>query len=72
LRELLPHKDEIDPKYGYLFSGPLADPDGNPAIVRYSRKNKEQYLMSEVDGKANKWRAFYRNGKWQEEQGGAR
>ncbi len=72
LRELLPHKDAIDPKYGYLFRGPLADPDGNPAIVRYSRKNNEQYLMSEVDGKASKWRAFYRNGKWQEEQGAAK
>ncbi len=72
LRELLSHKDEIDPKYAYLFTGPLTDPDGNPAIVRYSRKNKEQYLMSEVDGKASKWRAFYRNGKWQEEQGAAR
>ncbi len=72
LRELLPHKDQIDPKYEYLFQGPLADPDGNPAIVRYSRKNKEQYLMSEVDGKASKWRAFYRNGKWQEEQASAR
>jgi DNA topoisomerase-1 len=68
LRELLPHKDEIDPKYSFLFSGPVADPDGNPAIVRYSRKNKEQYLMSEVDGKASKWRAFFRNGGWVEEQ----
>ncbi len=72
LGELLPHKDQIDPKYEYLFKGPLNDPDGNPAIIRYSRKNKEQYLMSEVDGKASKWRAFYRNGKWQEEQGSAK
>lgn len=67
LKELLPHKDEIDPKYDFLFKGPLQDPDGNPSQVRYSRKNKEQYLMSEVDGKASKWRAFYRNGMWLEE-----
>lgn len=67
LRELLPHQSEIDPKYSHLFKGPVSDPDGNPSIVRYSRKNKEQYLMSEVDGKASKWRAFYRNGMWLEE-----
>jgi DNA topoisomerase-1 len=72
LGELLPHKDQIDPKYEYLFKGPVKDPDGNPAIIRYSRKSKEQYLMSEVDGKASKWRAFYRNGQWQEEQGSAK
>ncbi len=72
LRELLPHKDEIDAKYAHLFKGPVADPEGNPAIVRYSRKNKEQYLMSEVDGKASKWRAFYRNGVWLEEQGSSK
>lgn len=67
LSEILPHQKEIDPKYGFLFSGPVADPDGNPSIIRYSRKTKEQYLMSEIDGKASKWRAFHRDGRWQEE-----
>jgi DNA topoisomerase-1 len=68
VEELLPHKDEIDPKYAFLFSAPTADGDGNRTQVRYSRKNKEQYVMTEVDGKATGWRAHYRKGKWEEEQ----
>lgn len=62
--ELLPHKDEIDKKYTHLFSAPVADDDGIPTVVRYSRKTKEQYVQSEVDGKATGWKAFYDNGKW--------
>ena len=63
--ELLPHKDEIDPKYHFLMTGPVEDPDGNRVQVRYQRKTKEQYLMTEVDGKATGWRADYLNGEWQ-------
>jgi len=66
--ELLPHRDEIDPKYSFLFSAPTEDPEGNPAQVRYSRKTAEQYVMSEKDGKATGWKAWYRDGKWQEDQ----
>ena len=62
--ELLPHKDEIDPKYHFLLSAPVADPDGNPAVVRYSRKTAEQYVLSEEDGKPTKWKAYYTNGRW--------
>jgi DNA topoisomerase-1 len=68
LDELLPHKDEIDPKYSFLFSAPVADPDGNRTQVRFSRKTKEQYVMTEVDGKATGWKAFYQGGKWLAEQ----
>jgi len=64
--ELLPHQAEIDPKYGFLMDAPVVDPDGNPAVIRYSRKTKEQYVMSEKEGKATGWSAFYVNGKWQE------
>lgn len=66
--ELLPHKDEIDPKYAFLMTGPTEDPDGNPSIVRYSRKTKEQYLMSESKGKATGWKAYYQGGKWVEDK----
>lgn len=62
--EILPHKDEIDPKYHYLLEGPVADPDGNPAVIRFSRKAKEHYLLTEVDKKPTGWKAFYQNGKW--------
>jgi len=65
--ELLPHKDEIDNKYNFLFSAPVEDTDGNPSIVRYSRKTKEQYVMTEVDGKATGWKAYYKGSKWDEE-----
>ncbi|WP_152207230.1 type I DNA topoisomerase [Marinobacter changyiensis] len=64
VKEIKPHKDEIDPKYGFLMKAPEKDPEGNPAIIRYSRKTKEQYVMSEKDGKATGWRAYYSKGKW--------
>jgi DNA topoisomerase-1 len=65
--ELLPHKDEIDPKYHFLLDAPQKDPEGRPAVIRYSRKTKEQYVQSEVDGKPTGWRAFFDGGKWKVE-----
>ncbi len=67
--ELLPHKHEIDPKYEFLFSAPQQDPDGNPAIVRFSRKSKQQYVQTEIEGKPTGWRAFYSDGKWVQGKG---
>ena len=49
----------------------LEDGDGNRAQVRFSRKSKEQYVMTESDGKATGWKAFYQGGKWIQEQGKA-
>lgn len=65
--ELIPHRSEIDPKYHYLLEAPERDEDGNPAVVRYSRKTKEQYVMSEKDDKATGWRAYYVDGQWRTE-----
>ncbi|MDP1931471.1 MAG: type I DNA topoisomerase [Gammaproteobacteria bacterium] len=62
--ELLPHGDELDPKYHFLLSAPVKDGDGNKTVIRYSRKTAEQYVLTEVDGKATGWKAFYRNGRW--------
>ncbi|MFV1873622.1 MAG: type I DNA topoisomerase [Oleiphilus sp.] len=62
--ELIAHKEEIDPKYDFLFSAPVKDPQGNPSIVRFSRKTKEQYVMSEVEGKATGWTAYFEGNKW--------
>jgi DNA topoisomerase-1 len=50
-----------------LLTAPVKDHEGNPSIVRYSRKTKEQYVMSEVEKKASGWRAMYVSGKWVEE-----
>jgi len=68
--ELLPHKDEIDPKYTFLFSAPTVDDAKNRAQVRFSRKTKEQYVMTEKDGKATGWKAFYDKGRWVSEGSG--
>jgi DNA topoisomerase-1 len=66
--ELKQYRDRISPKFYYLADAPAADPDGSPAIVRYSRKTKQQYVMSEKEGgKASGWAAWYQNSKWVEE-----
>jgi DNA topoisomerase-1 len=62
--ELLTVKDQLDPKYHFLLSAPVTDPEGHPAQVRFSRKANAQYVMSEVDGKATKWKVAYDNGRW--------
>ena len=65
ISELLPHKAELDPKFLYLCEAPEEDNKGNPVMIRYSRKNKEQYVMSEdKDGKATGWTGHYINGQW--------
>lgn len=66
VRELIPHRDQIDPKYSFLMDAPQADPQGNPAIIRFSRKNKEHYVMSEQGGKPTGWAAYYKDGRWTE------
>jgi len=64
VEELLPYKDQIDPKYHFLLSAPVKDPEGNKTIIRFSRKTKEQYVQTEVNGKVTGWKAFYDGGKW--------
>ncbi|MCE2573828.1 type I DNA topoisomerase [Motilimonas eburnea] len=66
--ELVRFKDRISPKFEYLTHAPEHDPEGLPAVVRYSRKTKEQYVMTEVDKKPTGWVAKYVDGKWVEEQ----
>jgi len=62
--EIKPHRKEIDPKHDYLMDAPEKDPEGNPTVIRYSRKFKQQYVMSEKEGKATGWSAWYENGRW--------
>ncbi len=64
VKELLPHCHELDEKHRYLCDAPVEDDAGNPSIIRYSRKNKEQYVMTEVEGKATGWKAFFQNHQW--------
>ena len=67
VKEILPHKGEIDSKYDFLMSAPTADEEGNPTQIRFSRKTKEQYVMTEKEGKATGWKAYYSGGRWQVE-----
>jgi len=66
--ELQRFRDRISSKFYYLADAPSEDPEGNLAVIRYSRKTKEQYVMTEVEGKATGWVAKYVDGKWLEEQ----
>ena len=67
LAELREIKDRMEDKFQYLFAGPDEDPDGNPTILRWSRKKKEQYIGSEKNGKATRWGVYWRKGEWVEE-----
>ena len=63
--ELRSVASQLDPKHQYLVQAPLTDGEGNSAILRFSRKTREQYVVTEVEGKPTGWQAFYRDGKWQ-------
>ncbi|MCG9583052.1 type I DNA topoisomerase [Vibrio tubiashii] len=65
VEELVRFKDRISPKFHYLTDAPQQDPDGLPMVVRFSRKSKENYVRSEVDGKPSGYTALYVDGKWE-------
>ena len=64
--ELALYRDRLPEKLQYLADAPQKDPEGNEAIVRFSRKEKRQYVTSEKNGKATKWAVDFVNGKWTE------
>ena len=64
VKELARFKDRLPDKFKYLAEAPQEDDDGNEAIVRFSRKNKEQYVVTEVNKKQTGWKAHYKGGKW--------
>nr|WP_320126142.1 type I DNA topoisomerase [uncultured Shewanella sp.] len=64
VEELVQYRELLWPKYQYLADAPVTDDEGNKAAVKFSRKTKEQYVATEVDGKATGWSAHYVNGKW--------
>ena len=59
---------QLDPKLAYLAEAPQVDSKGRKAVIRFLRKTREQYVMTEVKDKPSGWRAFYRDGKWVEEE----
>lgn len=65
IAELQRFKDRLPEKLRYLAEASATDPDGNPAVVKFSRKTKQQYVSSEKEGKATGWSQFYIDGLWQ-------
>ncbi|MEJ2762524.1 type I DNA topoisomerase [Photobacterium sp. MCCC 1A19761] len=63
--ELARFKERLTPKFAYLADAPQADPDGRPTVVRFSRKTKENYIRSEIDGKPSGWTGLFIDGKWE-------
>lgn len=70
LKEILPHKDEIDPKYAYLMSAPQIAPKDLDVVVRFDKKAGQSYVRGEKDGKPGGWRADYIDNKWVEKTSG--
>ncbi|HDL4291158.1 TPA: type I DNA topoisomerase, partial [Mannheimia haemolytica] len=64
--ELAQYRERLPEKLQYLADAPQQDPEGNEAIIRFSRKEKRQYVTSEKNGKATKWIVDYLDGKWVE------
>ncbi|GAB2783067.1 type I DNA topoisomerase [Halomonas shantousis] len=65
VKELKAHARELPEKYHFLLDAPSEDPEGRPAQIRFSRKSKSQYVMTEEEGKATGWRALFEEGRWQ-------
>ena len=64
VEEIISVAEQLDSKFQFLVTAPITDPAGNKAQIRYSRKTKEQYVLSEVNQKPTGWKAFYRNEEW--------
>ncbi|WP_280553831.1 type I DNA topoisomerase [Halomonas sp. 25-S5] len=67
VKELKAHAEALPDKYRYLLDAPSEDPDGRPAQIRFSRKAREQFVMTDEGGKATGWRASFDGSKWQVE-----
>lgn len=64
VEELARFKSRLSEKFTYLADAPSMDPDGRKAVVRFSRKSKENYVRTEIEGKPSGWTGLYIDGKW--------
>ena len=65
VEEIKSHAEALPEKYHFLLKAPVKDPDNRPTQIRFSRKTKSQFVMTDEDGKATGWKATFDNGKWQ-------
>lgn len=64
--ELVRFKERLADKFKYLAAAPTEDPEGNEAVLKFSRKTKEQYVATLNDkGKPTGWAAYFVDGTWQ-------
>ncbi|EGN76315.1 DNA topoisomerase I, bacterial [Idiomarina sp. A28L] len=68
VKELQRFRERLPQKFHYLADAPVEDKAGHDAVVRFSRKNKIQYVMTEENGKATGWQAHYESGRWVEDE----
>jgi DNA topoisomerase I len=64
VEDLIRHRQDLDVKYHYLADAPVTDPDGNKSVIRFRRKEKKHYLMTEIDGTATSWTAQFSHDQW--------
>ena len=62
--DLIRHSKDLDPKFHNLLKAPEADPNGNPSIVRFSRKTKTHYIGSMKGDKASNWVLIWNGKAW--------
>lgn len=62
VNELIPHANELDPKFKFLLEAPQEDPDGEPTTIRYSRKSKSHYVLGKSASKS--WIVIFEQGEW--------
>ncbi|MBA3687186.1 MAG: type I DNA topoisomerase, partial [Planctomycetes bacterium] len=63
--DLKRHRSELDPKWLYLADAPETDDKKRPTVIRFARKTREHYLVSEdKDGEPTGWSAWWEDGKW--------
>ena len=65
VEELVPHANELDPKFKYLLDAPLASPTGAATVLKFSRKSQEHYVAA---SDSSGWAVRYRNGRWVREE----
>lgn len=63
--DLVRHSDKLDDKIRFILDAPVVDPEGNPTVVRFSRKTKTYFVGSDrKDGKPTNWTLIYVGGNW--------
>ena len=62
--EIMPHANELDPKFKFLLSAPETDPNGKPTEIKFSRKTKQYYIGSSENGVPSSWRSVFQDGRW--------